>query len=135
MAVLITAFYIFRLVNAQLAFRVALCDSFNTPQALEVLLKLVSRANVYITQTSGKTNVGVLEKIAQWVGKMLRMFGLGEGPQVEGTFGWGETVREGENTHVDVRNPGPVLTACYTYVYSAGRNPYALPNSVLFIPR
>jgi cysteinyl-tRNA synthetase len=52
---------------------------------------------------SGKANVGVLESIAQWVGKMLRMFGLGEGPQVEGSFGWGDSSPEGETTSVDVR--------------------------------
>lgn len=89
-------------MSAQSAFRVALCDSFNTPQALDVILKLVSRTNVYIVQASGKANVGVLERIAQWVGKMLRMFGLGEGPQVEGTIGWGESVTEGESSSVDV---------------------------------
>ncbi|KAF8508924.1 tRNA synthetases class I (C) catalytic domain-containing protein [Gautieria morchelliformis] len=89
------------LTHAQATFRVALCDSFNTPQALDVLSKLVSRANVYITQASGKANVGVLESIAQWVGKMLRMFGLGEGPQVEGMLGWGESRPEGETTSVD----------------------------------
>ncbi|KAF8508200.1 hypothetical protein JB92DRAFT_2953999 [Gautieria morchelliformis] len=32
---------------------------------------------------------------------MLRMFGLGEGPQVEGMLGWGESRPEGETTSVD----------------------------------
>ncbi|KAF8592622.1 cysteinyl-tRNA synthetase [Ramaria rubella] len=89
------------LVNAQLAFRVALCDSFNTPQALDVLLKLVSRANIYIAQASGKPNVSVLESIAHWASRMLRMFGLGEGPQIEGTFGWGDSIPEEVNTVAD----------------------------------
>ena len=91
-----------RLVAAQIAFRTALCDSFNTPQALDVLLKLVSRANVYITHAQGKPNVSVLENIARWVGNMLRMFGLGEGSEVEGAIGWGESAPEGETVGVDV---------------------------------
>jgi cysteinyl-tRNA synthetase len=34
---------------------------------------------------------------------MLRMFGLGEGPEVEGAFGWGESVAKGESAAIDVR--------------------------------
>lgn len=108
---------VIRLVNAQSAFRTALCDSFNTPQALDILSKLVSRANIYITQASGKANVGVLENIAQWVGKMLRMFGLGEGPQVEGAFGWGDSIPEGENAHIDVRDLGSLCLRCAILTY------------------
>ena len=33
-------------------------------------------------------NVGVLQNVAQWVTKMLRMFGLGEGSAAPGV-GWG----------------------------------------------
>ncbi len=33
-------------------------------------------------------NVGVVENITLWVGKMLRMFGLGEGESTE--LGWGQ---------------------------------------------
>ena len=62
----------------------------------------MSRANVYITQAQGNPNVSVLEKIARWVGQMLRMFGLGEGSEVEGSFGWGVCVPQGERVGVDV---------------------------------
>lgn len=91
-----------RLVKAQHAFREALCDSFNTQQALSVLLGLVSKSNIYISQTSNKANVGVLANVARWTTKMLRMFGLGEGPYVEGFIGWGESVLEGQETSGDV---------------------------------
>ena len=66
----------------------ALCDSFNTPVALDVLRDLVSRTNVYITARGRNVNVGLVENIAMWVGKMLRMFGLGEGESTE--LGWGQ---------------------------------------------
>ncbi|KIJ38541.1 hypothetical protein M422DRAFT_781445 [Sphaerobolus stellatus SS14] len=68
------------LVKAQGDYRAALCDSFNTPQAIIVLRDLVSQANIYITQASGKPNVGVIESVARWIGKMLRILGLEEGP-------------------------------------------------------
>jgi cysteinyl-tRNA synthetase len=83
-----------RLHASQTAFRAALCDSFNTPLALEVLLKLVSRSNVYITERGKNVNAGVVERTARWIGKMLRMFGLGEG-ESEYEIGWGEERREG----------------------------------------
>ena len=77
------------LERAQTDFRVALCDSFNTPVALDVLRELVSKANVYISASGKALNVGVVTRVARWVGNMLRMFGLGEEPQREGEIGWG----------------------------------------------
>ncbi|KAK0505081.1 tRNA synthetases class I (C) catalytic domain-containing protein [Armillaria luteobubalina] len=64
------------------AFRTALCDSFNTPAAID-----------------GKNlNVSVVENVASWVGKMLRMFGLGEGESTE--LGWGQDAVEGNREEV-----------------------------------
>ncbi|KAK7005982.1 tRNA synthetases class I (C) catalytic domain-containing protein [Favolaschia claudopus] len=75
------------LYESQYAFRVALCDSFNTPAALGVIRDLITRTNVYITSRGKSVNVQLLENVARWNGKMLRMFGLGEGPAEE--LGWG----------------------------------------------
>ncbi|GBE80478.1 Cysteine--tRNA ligase [Sparassis crispa] len=78
--------------HSQRAFREALCDSFNTSEALNVLRDLVSRTNVYINSRGTNLDVSVVERIARWVGQMLRMFGLGEGKPFE--IGWGQE-REG----------------------------------------
>ncbi|KAF7315877.1 DALR-2 domain-containing protein [Mycena indigotica] len=75
------------LYDSQYAFRVALCDSFNTPAAIGVLKDLISRTNVYITGRGKVVNVQLLENVAAWIGQMLRMFGLGAGSEVE--LGWG----------------------------------------------
>lgn len=83
-------------------FRLALCDSFNTPEALDRLLELISRTNIYIQRGRAAVNVSVVELIANWVTKMLRIFGLGEGAVVPGAVGWGEVQRQGESS-VDVR--------------------------------
>ncbi|KDQ18769.1 hypothetical protein BOTBODRAFT_28275 [Botryobasidium botryosum FD-172 SS1] len=82
------------LQTSQHKFRVALCDSFNTPLALSILLELVSQTNIYIARGRVGVNVSVIEGIARWTGKMLRMFGLGDG--LYGEIGWGETSAAGE---------------------------------------
>jgi cysteinyl-tRNA synthetase len=87
-----------RVYDAQSAFHAALCDSFNTPEALDVLRKLMSLVNVYINQKGKNAHLQVVEHAAGWVGKMLRMFGLGEGNDEE--LGWGQAISEGVNVNV-----------------------------------
>jgi len=82
------------LYSSQAAFRVALCDSFDTPAAINVLRDLVSRTNIYINTRNNNLNVELVGNVARWVGQMLRMFGLGEGERTE--LGWGQ-IDEGEN--------------------------------------
>jgi len=43
-------------------------------------------------------NVRLVENIAQWMGKMLRMFGLGEGEKSE--LGWGQLDESGGQANV-----------------------------------
>ncbi|KAF9793211.1 tRNA synthetases class I (C) catalytic domain-containing protein [Thelephora terrestris] len=78
------------LEKAQADFRAALCDSFNTPVALDVLRDIVSKANVYINSSGKAVNLAVVTRVARWAGDMLRMFGLGEGSRLEGEIGWGQ---------------------------------------------
>jgi cysteinyl-tRNA synthetase len=89
------------LYQAQDRFREALCDSFDTPSAVNVLRDLVSRTNVYINSRANELDVKVVERIARWVGNMLRMFGLGEGDSSE--LGWGQVSQDG-TTSVNVSN-------------------------------
>ena len=63
-----------------------------------MLRDIVSQTNTYIT-SGAKLDVSVIERIARWVGKMLRMFGLGEGESSE--IGWGQE-QSGEG-NVNVR--------------------------------
>lgn len=80
-----------QLGEAKLAFHAALCDSFDTPTAVSVLLDVVSRANTYEKEArKAGVNAEVLDMVGRWVGDMLRMFGLGHGPVFEGQVGWGE---------------------------------------------
>lgn len=92
----------YSLTETQNAFKASLCDSFNTPEALDHLLELISRTNIYLQRGRSNINVGVVERVAGWVTKMLRMFGLGEGPVTRSTIGWGEVEIEGQTAGVDV---------------------------------
>ncbi|KAL0956831.1 hypothetical protein HGRIS_002942 [Hohenbuehelia grisea] len=85
--------------GAQTAFREALADSFNTPVAIDVLRDIVSKANVYINSRGKGLNLDLVEYITRWVGQMLRMFGLSEGPAPE--IGWGQDVQGGDAVNRD----------------------------------
>ncbi|WVR05035.1 cysteine-tRNA ligase [Kwoniella sp. DSM 27419] len=78
--------------QAQHDFRVALCDSFNTPNAINVLLDLVAKVNVYFSSRGRDVNLEPVTAIAQWITRMLKMFGLGEGSAVTDAtaVGWGK---------------------------------------------
>lgn len=79
--------------QAQDDFRSALCDSFNTSAALSALLDVVAKTNIYFSARGAAYNIAPVQAVALWVTRMLRMFGLGEGPYEEGVVGWG---KEGE---------------------------------------
>ncbi|KJA20025.1 hypothetical protein HYPSUDRAFT_43630 [Hypholoma sublateritium FD-334 SS-4] len=85
------------LYSAQSAFREALCDSFNTPSAIDELRNLISKSNVYINSRGKVLNVKLLENTARWIGDMLRMFGLGEGGKND--LGWGQIDETGANAN------------------------------------
>jgi cysteinyl-tRNA synthetase len=96
----LTSLGVYSLHQSQTAFRAALCDSFNTPEALNVLRELVSKTNIYMNARGpAKVNVDVIENNAKWVGQMLRMFGLGEGEREE--LGWGQE-RADDEANVNV---------------------------------
>jgi hypothetical protein len=87
------------LSQTQHAYRIALCDSFNTPEAMQKVLDLVSRTNVYVARGRSRVNVGVVAHIARWVTTALKVFGLsGDGP---GAIGWGAG-EEGSAGTIDV---------------------------------
>ena len=74
-----------------------------------MLRDLVSRTNVYINSRGKDLEVGVVVRVASWVGKMLRMFGLGEGEASE--IGWGQERDAGEG-NVNVRTTRPLRFHC-----------------------
>lgn len=66
---------------------------------MNTLRDLVSKTNVYINSRGKVLNVRLVRLVAEWVGNMLRMFGLGEGEKAE--IGWGHV--ESDEGNVSVR--------------------------------
>lgn len=48
---------------------------------------------MYINSRGSELDVSVVERVAQWIGSMLKMFGLGEGDPSE--LGWGQPFQDG----------------------------------------
>lgn len=94
-----------KLQDAQVDLHAAMCDSFDTTRGLECLSSIITTANIYINSRATIANTAPLEAIAIWVTKMLRIFGLGEGPgtSLNGRpeIGWGE-LQEGDAAATDV---------------------------------
>ena len=107
---------LYSLHQTQQAFRTALCDSFNTPDALARLVELVSRTNVYLSRGRASVNIGVVRNVAAWVTKMLRMFGLAEGSAVNagpGYIGWGSaSADDSASLDVSLANMHGIFGAC-----------------------
>ncbi|CAI2184081.1 12839_t:CDS:10 [Funneliformis geosporum] len=61
----------------------ALCDSINTPNAISELMELINRANIYLSSGRNNINVNVLENIAKYATKILKIFGVTENPASE----------------------------------------------------
>ncbi|KAM7196934.1 tRNA synthetases class I (C) catalytic domain containing protein [Rhypophila sp. PSN 637] len=66
----------------------ALCNSFDTPTAMQILVRLVRDANIYMN--SPGSNIKEVEAVARWVTKIVGIFGLDPNaePPYEG-LGWG----------------------------------------------
>jgi cysteinyl-tRNA synthetase len=56
----------------------ALCDSINTPLAVQEMLDLISQANKYAASKGNLVNIHVLEKVAKWTTSMLKVFGVAD---------------------------------------------------------
>ncbi|PWY99745.1 cysteinyl-tRNA synthetase [Testicularia cyperi] len=101
------------LMDGQHAFREAMCDSFDTPRGMEILLDLVSKANIYEKSKDKRTdvNVGVLEAVARYVGDMLKMLGLGEGLPAAAAreIGWGVADNDSGEAGASVGNKEELL--------------------------
>lgn len=86
------------------------------------MLDLVSQTNIYLSRGRSSTNVRAVLAVSEWVTRMLRMFGLGEGSPVEGptgerVVGWGTAPEPGqEDAGVDVR------LCCLSCAYSHCRH-------------
>ncbi|CAG8470158.1 531_t:CDS:10 [Acaulospora morrowiae] len=81
-------------IEKQEAIHAALCDSFNTPIVMSEIMELVNKANIYVSTGRNNINVNVVEVIAKYVTKMLRIFGATESLTGE-EIGFGTSEKQG----------------------------------------
>ncbi|KAI9890305.1 MAG: hypothetical protein M1814_004215 [Vezdaea aestivalis] len=67
--------------QCQLSVHEALCDSFNTPNAMQAIQTLIVEATAYmsprLTRKAGAyLNIEVVKEVSRWVTRMVRIFGL-----------------------------------------------------------
>lgn len=63
------------LEQAKQEFEAALVNSFDTPRAMAVILKLVNTANIHLKDNK-EADLAALEAIARWITKIVGIFGL-----------------------------------------------------------
>lgn len=64
------------LTKTQAGVHEALCDSFNTPQAVHLLSELVSAANIYLQLPVSEIKEPLIRSISRYVFKILKCFGV-----------------------------------------------------------
>jgi len=88
-------------MQCQNAVNVALCDNFDTVTSIQSMLDLISKVNVYITQKGQQkkeANAQILSKIARFLTKMIKCFGLT--PDTEAPIGFIDASSVGGNVSV-----------------------------------
>lgn len=81
----------------KMAVHEALCDSFDTPKAVEELAKLVVATNSYLQQPEAKIRIPLVRQVSQYVFRTLKAFGVYEEddmPNVAATDASGVNVEE-----------------------------------------
>ncbi|KJZ74482.1 hypothetical protein HIM_06078 [Hirsutella minnesotensis 3608] len=94
----------------------ALVNSFDTPKAMMVMLKLVNTANSYIKDNKDPDLRGI-ELIARWITKMVGIFGLDANaePPYEG-LGWASSISANVDPETAVKPYASVLVNVQTEV-------------------
>lgn len=86
------------LLDCQKGVHASLCDNFDTVNAIQNMLDIISKTNIYITQKGRekqKFNVQILEKIAKYLTKIVKIFGLT--PDIDAPIGFVDSSSKGNN--------------------------------------
>lgn len=75
----------------------ALCDNFNTSEAMKVITDLIGETNKYMAATPALASV---KEIARWITRIVNIFGLDSSstPNGEDKIGWSDAASGGRNT-------------------------------------
>jgi cysteinyl-tRNA synthetase len=90
------------LFEKQLAVREALCDSFNTPKAIQELSEVIGAMNIYLAQPADQIRVPLVRQISKFVFHVMKCFGVYEESDFPSISSGGE---EGGQSHEDTITP------------------------------
>lgn len=79
------------LLAKQEAVREALCDSFNTPQAIQELFELMTLTNSYISQSPSLIKIPLVRQVSKFVFHIMKCFGIYEDGDFPAVVGTGES--------------------------------------------
>ncbi|KAI8370507.1 tRNA synthetases class I (C) catalytic domain-containing protein [Radiomyces spectabilis] len=72
----------------------ALCDSINTPVAMDEIMDLITQTNKYMANGAKAVNVHLLGKVGKWITSMMKIFGVADSGA---DIGFGSTNQAGGN--------------------------------------
>jgi cysteinyl-tRNA synthetase len=101
------------LLAKQASIHAALCDSFNTPKVMQDLRDLVAASNNYLNdkmREKGVINVYLILKIAKYVTRMMRIFGVA---QEDSSLGLGSSSNTAAGNAEDIAMPYLKVLADY----------------------
>ncbi|KAI9497931.1 tRNA synthetases class I (C) catalytic domain-containing protein [Zychaea mexicana] len=65
----------------------ALCDSINTPVAMDEIMSLINQTNKYLVKGAAYVNIDLLEDITSWISRMMEIFGVEMGDNAKSNAG------------------------------------------------
>ncbi|KAK7206418.1 tRNA synthetases class I (C) catalytic domain-containing protein [Myxozyma melibiosi] len=77
------------LTTAQQDLHAALCDNLATPAAIQTIVSLVTRANVYLASAKANVSSSAVAEVARWITRMLAVFGFDPRPD---SLGWSDPI-------------------------------------------
>ncbi|KAG6040322.1 hypothetical protein E4U41_000919 [Claviceps citrina] len=106
----------------------ALTNSFDTPRAMLVLLRLVNTANVYVKENKDY-DLAQVEAVARWITKMVGIFGLDSNasPPYDG-LGWASSIAADVDPKKAVQSYAEVLNAVKAEVAALSLSSETLPS-------
>ena len=104
---------------------------FNTPFALELLLKVVSWTNVYINSRGWSLTLTLVEGISAWFTRILKTFGVGMGDKLE-ELSWGD---DSQLYNAAMFNVSEQFNHAFLpAIFLVQRSPYAIFAGFVLVP-
>ncbi|CAF3376738.1 unnamed protein product, partial [Rotaria sp. Silwood2] len=84
--------------TAEKQIHLALCDSIDTPRAMENIRQLILKTNIYISKEKAAVNCFLLRKIAAYITRLITIFGLNDCATSVDDIGFSQTTKQQAST-------------------------------------